>query len=80
MTVNSLHAMPLIFSLLASERLPEDAYILKSFIFSNGPDEWCYSVEEPLHNMLQMIDITSHETGEPSRFAKMEIPMYGKSA
>jgi hypothetical protein len=76
----SLREMPLILSVFVSERLPEDAYILKSFIFSNGPDEWCYSVEEPLHGMLQMIDITSHETGEPSRFAKMEIPMYGKSS
>jgi hypothetical protein len=61
-----------------AERLPEDAFNLKSFIFSNDPDEWSFTLAEPLDNMLQFVDITSHETGEPSGFAKEHILMYGK--
>lgn len=60
-----------------SDRLPEDAYVLKSFIFSQYPDEWSFDTTEPLHGMLQMIDITCHSTGEPSREACIELPMYG---
>jgi hypothetical protein len=33
-----------------------------------------------MQGMSQVIDITDDATGEPSRLAKEEIPMYGKAS
>lgn len=51
---------------------------MKSFIFSQVPSEWDFSTDEKLHGMLQIIDITEDNTGEPHKLARNELPMYGK--
>jgi hypothetical protein len=62
------------------DRKPEDLFALKSFLFSQEPNEWSFGVAEKLGSKDQVIDITDDVSGETTQFARWEIPMYGAYA
>ena len=59
---------------------PEDLFVLKTFVFSQLPSEYSFSVSEKLYGQVQNIDISSDVDGTPHDIARSEIPMYGKNS
>jgi hypothetical protein len=60
-----------------NNRQPEDLFLLKTFIFSQLPSEYSFSVTEQLHGQIQTIDISSDIDGELHGIAKSEVTTYG---
>ena len=56
---------------------PEDLFLLKTFIFSQLPSDYSFSVTEQLHGQIQTIDISSDIDGELHDVARSEVTTYG---
>ena len=62
--------------LSTTDRKEIHRYEIKSFIFDHHPQEWSFGVEEKIHGVPQILDITDDYTGEPHSNARSQVPMY----